>query len=135
MFFSGWPLPAFDKLVEHVAHGTALDLLDAVRDELESTFMAYAKDGEWDFEPQWEGHHSTHLSWCPVSVEGMWSEGFPVEITLTPDSFADAFKAGLVNHKGIDGMLPTDAREDLLESLAEWRRAIDQAEAALAEHP
>jgi hypothetical protein len=135
MFFAGWDLPEFDKLVEHVAHGTALDLLDAVREELEDTFTAYAKDGEWNFEPQWEGHHETHLSWVPIKHEGMWEGGFPVEIMLTPDAFAAAFKAGLKAHEGHDGTLTTDSREDLLESLAEWRWAIDQAEAALKEHP
>jgi hypothetical protein len=134
MFFAGWPLPAFDKLVEHVAHGTAMDLLDAVRDELEDTFTAYAKDGEWDYATAWELHPGACVSWVPASVEGMWSEGFPVEITLTPDAFVAAFKRGLEDHEDINRTI-ANSRDELLASLAEWRRAIDEAEAALNEHP
>jgi hypothetical protein len=65
----------------------------------------------------------------------MWSGGFPVEITLTPQAFTAAFKAGLKNHESpADDTIGAD-RAGLLASLADWKRAIDEAEAALAEHP
>jgi hypothetical protein len=135
MFFAGWDLPAFDKLVEHVAHGTALDLLDAVREELEDTFTAYANDGEWDYATAWEGEHNTQITWAPASVEGMWEGGFPVEITLEPINFTAAFITGLKAHEGQDGTIIGTARTELLASLNAWRRAIDEAEAALNAHP
>lgn len=106
-----------------------------MRDEIANTFDAFANDGEWDHSTPWDGHHGAQISWVPIKHEGMWDDGFPVEITLTPDNLAAAFKAGLDNHKGIDGTLTTDSREDLLDSLAEWRWAIDEAEAALKAAP